>query len=639
MATSSSRQQSISKQSSLRMNRVGNSLDTTELEVFLSCFVLYIYISHDPPRHPVLPVYSRRGVSIGIWHLLRKRSLHSLVILQLVRFRVPVRTLYYYCFVEVPHAKERYNFGRSGFYWIRDLWGVLSRESNIKLRTAHWRCNSSTVRKLFTMLSIRISAVSIAFPRKRFAFCSNLELISRRSLAQAKLCPGKESMRSEGRRLQSCQFYASAASLQERSYVCLPQCAEQAPRSLSAPTPVLLDLLQNDKAPPPSLCKDLQNEIGIVRNSPYDCNGNSNDNNCINVRVGVRVDNPSTGILPRFSPFYPALVHWSFPLPVPARHLGISRVAYFSTEPAKKSEQDRTSQQPKQSEETKLQQQQHQHQSTGVENPLGSTTRNKTIPSRKLGTTPVPTPPSAPPAETNPLQRLKGTTPKTFIRKGVDLVVSASKSMVSFLIKLPGNALFYATHPTETRNAWYRLRDMAKAEIHHYWVGTKLLWADIQTARKLLNKTLEGSSLTRRERKQMLRTVSDLFRLIPFSMFVLVPFMEFALPLALRLFPNMLPSTYQDSLKNEENMKRELKSRIAMAQFFQEYERILRWRVMYYLLSCSRIYLIMVHFIVCYYYVQNTGGTGQRAKTKGVEAKERIGGSRCGPGKRGRYHH
>jgi LETM1 and EF-hand domain-containing protein 1 len=53
-------------------------------------------------------------------------------------------------------------------------------------------------------------------------------------------------------------------------------------------------------------------------------------------------------------------------------------------------------------------------------------------------------------------------------------------------------------------------------------------------------------------------------------MFVLVPFMEFALPLALKLFPNMLPSTYQDSLKAEENMKRELKSRIAMAEFFQE---------------------------------------------------------------------
>ncbi len=94
--------------------------------------------------------------------------------------------------------------------------------------------------------------------------------------------------------------------------------------------------------------------------------------------------------------------------------------------------------------------------------------------------------------------------------------------------------------------------------------------ADIRTARRLLVRTLNGSALTRRERKQLLRTTSDLFRLVPMSMFIIIPFMEFALPFALKLFPNMLPSTFQDSLKAEENMKRELQSRIAMAGFFQE---------------------------------------------------------------------
>jgi hypothetical protein len=189
---------------------------------------------------------------------------------------------------------------------------------------------------------------------------------------------------------------------------------------------------------------------------------------------------------------------------------------------------------------------------------------------RTLGKTAVPTPPSAPP-DTNPLQSLKNATPKSVIRKGVDLIVSASKLVVTQLLKLPFNIFYYMTHPTETKAAYINIRDTVKHEIHHYWVGTKLLWADTVTARKLLSKTLGGSALTRRERKQLLRTVSDLFRLIPFSMFVIVPFMEFALPFALRIFPNMLPSTYQDSLKAEENMKRELKSRIAMAQFFQEY--------------------------------------------------------------------
>jgi len=54
-------------------------------------------------------------------------------------------------------------------------------------------------------------------------------------------------------------------------------------------------------------------------------------------------------------------------------------------------------------------------------------------------------------------------------------------------------------------------------------------------------------------------------------MFLIIPLMEFALPFALKIFPNLLPSTFQDSLKAEENMKRELQSRIAMAKFFQEW--------------------------------------------------------------------
>lgn len=40
-----------------------------------------------------------------------------------------------------------------------------------------------------------------------------------------------------------------------------------------------------------------------------------------------------------------------------------------------------------------------------------------------------------------------------------------------------------------------------------------------------------------------------MFRLIPFAVFVIVPFMELLLPLALKLFPNMLPSTFEKSMQ------------------------------------------------------------------------------------------
>lgn len=162
------------------------------------------------------------------------------------------------------------------------------------------------------------------------------------------------------------------------------------------------------------------------------------------------------------------------------------------------------------------------------------------------------------------------TTKLTIPQQVQEAVTSATKAVLQFVLKIPGNTWFYVTHPKEFRQALQGLWEMAKHEAEHYWMGSKLLYADVQTASKMLTRILQGSALSRRERKQLLRTVSDLFRLVPFSMFILIPFMEFALPFALRIFPNMLPSTFQPALKAEENMKAELQSRIAMAQFFQE---------------------------------------------------------------------
>ncbi|CAJ2499901.1 Uu.00g027540.m01.CDS01 [Anthostomella pinea] len=84
-----------------------------------------------------------------------------------------------------------------------------------------------------------------------------------------------------------------------------------------------------------------------------------------------------------------------------------------------------------------------------------------------------------------------------------------------------------------------------KHEIQHYWDGTKLLGTEIKISSKLALKMAAGYELTRRENRQLQRTVQDLGRLVPFSVFIIVPFAEALLPIALRLFPNLLPSTYE----------------------------------------------------------------------------------------------
>jgi len=116
----------------------------------------------------------------------------------------------------------------------------------------------------------------------------------------------------------------------------------------------------------------------------------------------------------------------------------------------------------------------------------------------------------------------------------------------------------------------YQTWKLIKETVEHYWVGSKLLWSEIKIAKDILNRVLGGHSMTRRERIQLVRTTTDIFRLVPFSIFIIIPFMELLLPFALRLFPNMLPSTFQDNLKQEESLKQELQMRLAVAKFMKD---------------------------------------------------------------------
>ncbi|KAF9117100.1 hypothetical protein BGX27_003562 [Mortierella sp. AM989] len=115
-----------------------------------------------------------------------------------------------------------------------------------------------------------------------------------------------------------------------------------------------------------------------------------------------------------------------------------------------------------------------------------------------------------------------------------------------------------------------QLWERVKKELIHYWHGTELLGREIKISFILANRLLQGNRLTRREQQQLRRTSGDLLRLVPFSVFVIVPFMEFLLPVALKLFPNMLPSTFEDALVEEEKKHKLSRTRVEMAKFLQE---------------------------------------------------------------------
>ncbi|KAI6652632.1 LETM1 and EF-hand domain-containing protein anon-60Da, mitochondrial [Oopsacas minuta] len=112
---------------------------------------------------------------------------------------------------------------------------------------------------------------------------------------------------------------------------------------------------------------------------------------------------------------------------------------------------------------------------------------------------------------------------------------------------------------------WVRIKN----ETLHYYHGFKLFFYEVKISTKFLGKILRGHSLTRREKRQLERTVADIFRLVPFSIFIILPFMEFLLPVAIKIFPGLLPSTFQTVQTKNEKIRAELKVKLEMSKFLR----------------------------------------------------------------------
>jgi len=118
--------------------------------------------------------------------------------------------------------------------------------------------------------------------------------------------------------------------------------------------------------------------------------------------------------------------------------------------------------------------------------------------------------------------------------------------------------------------------DIKDAIVHFLkWAktGFQRIGTNVNGCSILVQRVLKGYPLTLRERRLLVRTTSDCFKLVPFSLFIIVPFAELALPLALRLFPNMLPSTFFDKKFDDVTLARTFKAKKEMAEFWQQVVR------------------------------------------------------------------
>jgi hypothetical protein len=157
-----------------------------------------------------------------------------------------------------------------------------------------------------------------------------------------------------------------------------------------------------------------------------------------------------------------------------------------------------------------------------------------------------------------------------FAEKLGALILRVGKAVINMTVRLVRWLWALALNPASIRPKLAKLWKLIVHEAKHYWHGTKLLAVDVRIASGLIVKRLQGHQLTRRESRQLTRTTGDILRLVPFAVIVLVPFLELALPLLLKLFPNMLPSTYQAEADVSQKARAELKARMELAEILEE---------------------------------------------------------------------
>ncbi|KAK7205613.1 LETM1-like protein-domain-containing protein [Myxozyma melibiosi] len=122
-----------------------------------------------------------------------------------------------------------------------------------------------------------------------------------------------------------------------------------------------------------------------------------------------------------------------------------------------------------------------------------------------------------------------------------------------------------ATAEKPKSSLWQKVKD----GVRHTWDSTKLLGVEIKISTKLALKMVAGYELTRRESRQLQRTTQDLIRLVPFSVFLIVPFAELLLPIALKLFPGLLPSTFEAPSTKEKRVKSLRNTRKEVSKFLR----------------------------------------------------------------------
>jgi hypothetical protein len=93
----------------------------------------------------------------------------------------------------------------------------------------------------------------------------------------------------------------------------------------------------------------------------------------------------------------------------------------------------------------------------------------------QISTTQVPTPSIPSSDQSSFLHRIMKSSPGMIVRYTAEAIYNTSRTVLVFTLwTIPKSIIYYIRHPAERKARMASLKQSARDEIHHYWVGTKV---------------------------------------------------------------------------------------------------------------------------------------------------------------------
>ena len=98
----------------------------------------------------------------------------------------------------------------------------------------------------------------------------------------------------------------------------------------------------------------------------------------------------------------------------------------------------------------------------------------------------------------------------------------------------------------------------------------KLFALNCAMAYRITRRIFKGEEVSVIDRNRLKRAIADIFLMVPFSVFVIIPGAEIFIPFYIKRFPSAMPSTFETADQKNDRQIKAARARIELATFMHE---------------------------------------------------------------------